>query len=290
MAIVAHLVTRFPRALRWVRSPFCSEVSSSGTRRINASRAGSGSGRCGTSDSQVPGCPREASRRCRQEQHRPPDSLRCRGTPHERNGAKAGQDDTSGNAHACDRTEVAVLPWRDYALHAGSRGRCPPPAQTFRSGVVNRFVHRDASRRLWCPATPITYQNDITFGGLSPQRRAPGALASGFDRLCSVRLVGAGTCRGRSVSRVALAPSRRDALGRALDGDLCAARECPARGGRPGRFSCSRSSGCVAAGAACLRCGRADLVAAPRPEGSRPAGRGRPPAPKSASCPRPRLA
>ena len=112
--------------------------------------AGSGPGRCGTSDSQVPGCPREASRRCRQEQHRPPDSLRCKGTPHERNGAKADQDDTSGNAHACERTEVAVLPWRDYALHAGSRGRCPPPAQTFRSGVVIRFVHRDASCQLWC--------------------------------------------------------------------------------------------------------------------------------------------
>ena len=34
------------------------------------------------------------------------------------------------------------------------------------------------------------------------------------------------------------------------------------------------------------RCGRADLAAAPRPEGSRPSGRGRP----AASCPRPRPA
>jgi hypothetical protein len=41
--------------------------------------------------------------------------------------------------------------------------------------------------------------------------------------------IGAGSCRGRSVSRVALAPSReRRAFGRALDGDLCAARGCPA--------------------------------------------------------------
>jgi hypothetical protein len=38
----------------------------------------------------------------------------------------------------------------------------------------------------------------------------------------------------------------------ALDGDLCAARECPARGGRPNQFSRSRSCGCVAAGTACL--------------------------------------
>ena len=45
-----------------------------------------------------------------------------------------------------------------------------------------------------------------------------------------------GSCRGRSVSRVALAPSRqRRALGRALDDDLCAATGCPARGGRPGQ-------------------------------------------------------
>jgi len=36
--------------------------------------------------------------------------------------------------------------------------------------------------------------------------------------------------------------------------------------------------------------GRADLAAAPRLEGSRPAGRGRPPAPESASCPRSRPA
>ena len=84
------------------------------TRAVNLHRlpaAGSGSGRCGTSDSQLPGCPREVRRRCRQEHHRPPDSLRCEGTPHERNGAKADQDATRGNAHARERAEVAVLPW-----------------------------------------------------------------------------------------------------------------------------------------------------------------------------------
>jgi hypothetical protein len=36
---------------------------------------------------------------------------------------------------------------------------------------------------------------------------------------------------------------------------------------------------------ACLRGGRADLVAAPRPEGSRPAGRGMPPGRELALCP-----
>src|SRR4029077_2717300 len=84
--------------------------------------AGSGSGRCGTSDSQVPGGSREASPRRDQEQHRPPDRLRREGAPHEGNGAKAGQDDTSGDAHARERTGVAVLPWRDHASHARSRG------------------------------------------------------------------------------------------------------------------------------------------------------------------------
>ena len=123
--------------------------------------AGSGSGRCGTSDGQVPRCPCEACRRCRQEQHRPPDSLRCEGTPHERNGAKADQDDASGNAQAREATEMAVLPWRDYALHAGTRGRSPPPAQPPRSGAVIRCVHRDASCQLWC-RPPTIYQYDIT--------------------------------------------------------------------------------------------------------------------------------
>jgi hypothetical protein len=58
------------------------------------------------------------------------------------------------------------------------------------------------------------------------------------------------------------------------------------RGGRP-----ADSRGCDHRGCALLRelpacgCGPADPVAAPRPEGSRPSGRGRPPAPESARCP-----
>ena len=82
---------------------------------------------------------------------------------------------------------------------------------------------------------------------------------------------------------------RRRALGRALECDLYAARECPARGGRPGRSTRSRSSGGRCGGTACLWLRRADLVAAPRPDSFRPGGRGRPPAPESASCPRSRL-
>jgi hypothetical protein len=54
-----------------------------------------------------------------------------------------------------------MYPWRDYASPAGSRGRCPPPAQAFRSGVLVGYVHRDASRDPRCPATPAIYQSDI---------------------------------------------------------------------------------------------------------------------------------
>jgi hypothetical protein len=58
--------------------------------------------------------------------------------------------------------EVAVRPWVDQAVQAGSRGRCPPPAQAFRSGVVILCIHRCASCGLRCPATPVIYQSDIT--------------------------------------------------------------------------------------------------------------------------------
>jgi hypothetical protein len=132
---------------------FLSNGASPERRAANLHRlptAGSGSGRCGTSDGQVPGGRREVQR-CSRQKHQPEsDSQRCKGTPHERNGAKADQDDTGGNAHASECAEVAVLEWPDYALQARSRGGCPPPAQTSRSGVVILCVHRDASRQLWC--------------------------------------------------------------------------------------------------------------------------------------------
>jgi hypothetical protein len=104
-----------------------------------------------------------------------------------------------------------------------------------------------------------------------------------------VLLIGAGSCRERSASRVCDCASNRRALGRALDGDLCSARECPARGGRPGYFSRSRSprarcgGNCLPAGAGLLtwwrRCAQrapARQGAACRPPRSR---RGCPPSP-----------
>ena len=60
---------------------------------------------------------------------------------------------------------------------------------------------------------------------------------TGFLLHLSVLLIGAGvlpwkiTVKG-GVCAIAVGDGRRRALERALDGDLCAARECPARGGR----------------------------------------------------------
>ena len=47
------------------------------------------------------------------------------------NDANAGRDNATGNTHDPKDAEVAVLPWDDQALQAGSRGRCPPFAKTF---------------------------------------------------------------------------------------------------------------------------------------------------------------
>ncbi len=75
--------------------------------------------------------------------------------------------------------------------------------------------------------------------------------------------------RGRTTLPVIFA--RRENVRRAEDGPASS------RGrGHRGALRC----GLPACG-----CGPADLVAVPRPEGSRPAGRGRPPAPESARCP-----
>ena len=125
-----------------------------------------------------------------------------------------------------------------------------------------------------------------------------------------MRFVGAGSCGGRSVSRVAESravrpPDRRQGLpwkitvqsgakrrpkdasvASALDGDLCAARECPARGGRPGQFSRSRSpwvrccGNCLPAGAGLLTWWRRRAQRAPARQGSacRPPGVGAVPA------------
>jgi hypothetical protein len=114
--------------------------------------------------------------------------------------------------------------------------------------------------------------------------------------------IGVGSCQGRSQSRVTLAPSSVTAGGRtsrvwsvlligaevlpwkisvkggacaiasatrprrALDGDLCAARGCPARGGRPGQITQARSSGQrYGPEPPACGCGPADRRAAPRP-------------------------
>jgi hypothetical protein len=61
-------------------------------------------------------------------------------------------------------------------------------------------------------------------------------------------------------------------------GPFCQAIGTPGARRRTGQFSRARSSGCVAAGTGRQQVRPADLVAAPRPEGSRPSGRGRPPA------------
>ena len=78
--------------------------------------------------------------------------------------------------------DAAVLPWRDYASHAGSRGRCPPPARAFRSGVVIGCVHRDASCDLRCPATPITYQSDINLIGTLSRTAAARGRPGGVEQ------------------------------------------------------------------------------------------------------------
>jgi len=102
-------------------------------------------GRCGAVDGQFPAGERQVGRRRRQEGRRPPVRLPVVPAEGERNDAKADQDGTAADAHACPKAQATVLPGRDHAPHAGSRGRCPPPPQTFRSGVVIGCVHRDAS-------------------------------------------------------------------------------------------------------------------------------------------------
>jgi len=99
--------------------------------------AGSGSRRCGASDGDVPVATREVQHPNSQEEGCPSvDGVR------KANDARGGRDKASGNTRYPKGSEVAVLPWVDQALHAGSRGSCPPPAKTFPSGAVLGCVHR----------------------------------------------------------------------------------------------------------------------------------------------------
>jgi hypothetical protein len=111
--------------------------------RLRLPRAGSGSGRLGASDSDVPVATRDIQRPKNQEQGCP-----SVGAVREEHDAADGQDTATGNTRDPRGEEVAVLPWHDQAPHAGARGR---PAPTFRSGVVIGCVHRDASCDLAAP-------------------------------------------------------------------------------------------------------------------------------------------
>ena len=119
---------------------------------------------------------------------------------------KAGQDDPTGNAHACRGTEVAVLPRRDDESHAGSRGRCPPPAETLRRGVGICCVHRDVSCPIWCPGS-IKHQHDIIL--IDSSSRGPSRFDQGAGR---------GSAAGAaSQRRAARASSSRQKDRRALE-------------------------------------------------------------------------
>ena len=61
-------------------------------------------------DNQVPVADRELQRRQHQEERCPDDRLRREGTSHERNEAEAEADNTSGNVHAREEAQAAVLP------------------------------------------------------------------------------------------------------------------------------------------------------------------------------------
>src|ERR1022692_3850866 len=124
------------------------EGQSGGSIAAMSARAGSGSGRCGASDSDVPVATREVQHPKNQEEGCP-----SVGGVREAHDARGGRDKATGNTRDPKRAEVAVYPWIDQALHAGSRGRCPPPAQTSRSGVVVGCVHRDDLLRAVVSAT-----------------------------------------------------------------------------------------------------------------------------------------
>src|SRR6266704_3139164 len=95
-----------------------------------------------------------------------------------------------------------------------------------------RFVFLGAGFRLGLPSHPASRRRSCLRLGVSTTSSSRG-LSPPIDRPC------------RAYSRVALAPSReRRTLGRALDGDLCAATGCPARGGRPEPLLQVRSPGC----------------------------------------------
>ena len=150
-------------------------------RHVCSSRAGSGSGRPGASDREVPDATPEIQRPKNQEQGCP-----SVGAVREEQDAAEGQDAATGKTRGPRRAEVAVLPWIDPASRAGSRRRCPPPAQAFRSDVAIGSVHRNVSCDMRCPATQAIYQSDIILIDGCQGRSSQGADRAGTavpDRL-----------------------------------------------------------------------------------------------------------
>jgi len=83
-----------------------------------SSRADSGSGRCGASDSELPVATREIQRPNNQEEGCP-----SVGGVREANDARGGRDNATGNTRDPKGADVAVLEWRKQASHAGSLRR-----------------------------------------------------------------------------------------------------------------------------------------------------------------------
>jgi len=94
---------------------------------------------------EVPVATRDIERRKNQEEGCP-----SVGAVREAHDARGGRDTGTENTRDPRDAEVAVLPWVDQSVQPRSRGREPPPAQTFRTGVAVGCVHRDTPCRAWC--------------------------------------------------------------------------------------------------------------------------------------------
>src|ERR1017187_7927997 len=104
------------------RRPSTGRSASTGIVAPARVRTGSGSGRCGATDSEVPVATREIQRPKNQEEGCPSvDAAR------EAYDARGGRGTATGNTRDPRGAEVAVLPWSDQTPHSGSRGRPPAP-------------------------------------------------------------------------------------------------------------------------------------------------------------------
>ena len=109
-----------------------------------ACSAGSGSGRCGAIDSEVPGATREIQRRNNQEEGCPSvDAVR------EAHEARGGLDSATGKMRDLNAAEVAVRHWADQAPHAGAPMPCPhlrPIVLDWRSATFSHPFARRSTR------------------------------------------------------------------------------------------------------------------------------------------------